>query len=304
MRHGQRVRRPFHEADLVGVLKERGSWHELCLPAIAERDEDIPLTRGRIWHRRAGCALHPARQSLELLKQRKADNPFVFASQFQQAPVPADGNIIAASWLQVYTPGQIDLSHGQIIQSWDTASKDNPFNDWSVCVTALVLGKRIYIIDVFRARLQFHLLKAKAIELARLHSARVLLIEDASSGTALIQSLRAENLAGVPPPIARRPEGDKIARALNAGAMVQAGRLFLPERAHWLGDFTGELLGFPASRHDDQVDALSQLLLWLQEKDMYRMPLNDGPELMAADDHIEDDFSGPNIGYLLDPWGA
>ena len=290
------------EGDLVGVLQERDGWYELCLPAIAERDEDIPLIRGRVWHRRAGSALHPARQSLEVLLRRKADNPIVFASQFQQAPVPAVGNIIEAKWLHYYKPGSIDLGYGQIVQSWDTASKDNPFNDWSVCVTALIQGKQIYILDVFRARLKFHLLKAKAIELGRAHNATVLLIEDASSGTALIQSLWAEEPRGVPLPIARRPEGDKIARALNAGAMIQSGRLFLPERAHWLGDFTSELLGFPSSRHDDQVDALSQLLRWVQAMDTYRTPDIAGPEEMPEDgvDMDDDGWYGPSD----DPWGA
>jgi len=130
-----------------------------------------------------------------------------------------------------------------------TASKDNPFNDVSVCVTALAQGKQIYIIDVFRARLKFHLLKAKSIELARTHGAKVLLIEDALSGTALIQSLRAEDPQGVPVPIPRRSEGDKITWALNAGGMIQTGRLFLSERAHWLGDFPGELLWFGRTAH-------------------------------------------------------
>jgi predicted phage terminase large subunit-like protein len=169
-------------------------------------------------------------------------------------------------------------------------------------VTALVQDKSIYIIDVFRARLQFHQLKNKAIELARIHSAKVILIEDASSGTALIQSLNPNDLPGVPPPIAQRPEGDKIARAMGASAMIQAERLFLPERAHWLADFTSEILGFPASRHDDQVDALSQLLLWVQKQDRYRAPVNAGPELVMFDDFERDD--GEEDDPDDDPWGA
>ncbi|WP_116236039.1 hypothetical protein [Parasphingopyxis lamellibrachiae] len=60
-----------------------------------------------------------------------------------------------------------------------------------------------------------------------------------------------------------------------------------------------ELLGFPASRHDDQVDALFQLLFWVQEKDMYRTPPNAGPELYTGDgvDWTGDVYEG-------DPWGA
>lgn len=86
----------------------------------------------------------------------------------------------------------------------------------------LVVGKRVYVLDVFRARLQFNPLRAKVIELARLHSASVLLIEDASSGMALIQSLADDEPAGVPAPIRRRPEGDKIARVMIASGMIQS----------------------------------------------------------------------------------
>lgn len=274
------VMQRLHEGDLVGVLKERESWRELCLPAIATHDEDIPLTRGRVYHRREGCALHPARLPLAELLRKMAENPYVFASQFQQQPVPSHGNMIERPWLQEYDPASVDLAQGQIVMSLDTASKDNPFNDWSVILTALVVGKRVYVLDVFRARLQFNPLKGRVIELARLHGAKVLLIEDASSGTALVQSLQADEPAGVPSPIGRRPEGDKIARVMNISSMIMSGRLFLPARAHWLGEFTGELLGFPSSRHDDQVDALSQLLIWVQERDRWRPPLLAGPEEM------------------------
>lgn len=295
------VMQRLHEGDLVGVLNQREGWRELCLPAIATHDEDVTLTRGRVYRRREGCAMHSARLPLSELLRKKADNPYVFAAQFQQQPVPAHGNMIEASWLKVYDPATLDRGYGQIVMSLDTASKDNPFNDWSVCLVALVAGKRVYVLDVFRARLQFNPLKAKVIELARLHHATTLLIEDASSGTALIQSLEADEPVGVPSAIARRPEGDKIARVMNVSSMIMSGRLFLPARAHWLGEFANELLGFPSSRHDDQVDALSQLLIWVQERDRWRGPANEGP--------IEVPPSGSALAFESagdydDPWGA
>lgn len=293
----------LHEADLVGTLRKQGGFYELCLPAIAPADEIIPLTRGRFYRRRAGFALHPARQSLVMLEARKAASPYVFAGQFQQDPIPEIGNIIEAAWILTYDLAGIDLSQGQIVMSLDTASKDNPFNDFSAIVIARVLGKSIHIIDVFRARLKIPELKAKTIELARLHNAHVMLIEDAVSGHQLVQLLEAENPAGVPSPIARRPKGDKTSRVLGASALIQAGRLFVPERAHWVAEYTGELLGFPGAAFDDQVDATSQLLLWVLEKDMYRLPVNDGPILM-------DDYDGDRPSSVRwdlderDPWGA
>jgi phage terminase large subunit-like protein len=46
--------------------------------------------------------------------------------------------------------------------------------------------------------------------------------------------------------------------------MIEAEQVHLPMRAPWLDAFKRELLSFPASTNDDQVDALSQLLNWLR----------------------------------------
>ena len=43
-------------------------------------------------------------------------------------------------------------------------------------------------------------------------------------------------------------------------APIEAGAVRLPNQASWLGEFKKELLSFPASKHDDQIDALSQAL--------------------------------------------
>jgi len=47
-------------------------------------------------------------------------------------------------------------------------------------------------------------------------------------------------------------------------AKIETGQLLLPTKAHWLEDFKEEILAFPAGRHDDQVDALSQFLGWTE----------------------------------------
>lgn len=51
-------------------------------------------------------------------------------------------------------------------------------------------------------------------------------------------------------------------RLEGESAVIEAGRVFLPERAHWREDFVAELLAFPYGRFDDQVDSTSQFLAW------------------------------------------
>ncbi|GHB05450.1 hypothetical protein GCM10009069_29810 [Algimonas arctica] len=183
-------------------------------------------------------------------------------------------------------------SQGQIVQSWDTAIKTGGANDYSVCITARIWRKDIHIIDVWRGRVEFPALLRKTVELARIHEAKTLLIEDKASGSQLIQSIRAGSERGVPNPIARTPEADKFTRAAGVSSMVEAGQLFLPEEAHWLAGFKKELLAFPSSRHDDQVDAFSQLLEWSRTAWKRRSCLGGTPILFWIDGNGESRHSG------------
>jgi hypothetical protein len=60
-------------------------------------------------------------------------------------------------------------------------------------------------------------------------------------------------------------EGSKVDRMAAQSAKIEAGHVYLPKSAAWLGEFLTELLSFPNGRHDDQVDSVSQFLGWLQD---------------------------------------
>jgi predicted phage terminase large subunit-like protein len=83
-----------------------------------------------------------------------------------------------------------------------------------------------------------------------------LLIEDKGSGMSLIQYLRQAGIRA----IKVNPEKEKILRMNAHTAKIEAGYVHLTRHASWLGEFRRELMAFPACKHDDQVDALSQAL--------------------------------------------
>ena len=56
--------------------------------------------------------------------------------------------------------------------------------------------------------------------------------------------------------------GDKITHLYAQSARIEAGHVWLPERAPWLEDLRAELASFPHGRQDDQVDSISQFLSW------------------------------------------
>ena len=206
-----------------------------------------------------------------------------FEAQYQQNPVPAEGNMIRAEWLGSYD--MLPRRGDEIVQSWDTASKEGVHNDWSVCITAIVVHQAVYVIDVVRKKAEFPDLKKLAISNALTHRATVLLVEDQASGTQLLQTLRSEGPVGVPLPIACRPESDKKSRVAGISAMIEAGQLRLPAEAPWLAEFKHELLAFPNGRFDDQVDALSQLLTWVRR----RWTLYDGAPEAPYVPYIDED---------------
>jgi predicted phage terminase large subunit-like protein len=257
----------LHIDDLVGHVLEGEDWTVLKLPAIAEIDEAVPIGPNRFYHRCAGEALHPTREPVPILEElRRSLGSFHFAAQYQQSPVPLDGEMIKWKWFLFDESEPVKAAGDLVVQSWDTASKAGELNDHSVCTTWIIKGDDYHLLDVYRARLNYPELK-RAIEAqaARWRPDNVL-IEDKASGTALLQDFAASPLIAGGRPIAVLPEADKITRAAAQSAVIEAGRVFLPSKAPWLDDFRSELLQFPHGSHDDQVDSLTQFLQWARNR--------------------------------------
>jgi predicted phage terminase large subunit-like protein len=254
------VMQRVHMDDLTGfLLSQSDEWDLLSLPAIAEFEEIVPLGNGRMHHRRFGEALSPEREPLHVLEALKLQiGSDAFSAQFQQAPTPPGGAMVKRHWVKRYEELPPHSERFLTLQSWDTASKGGPDNDWSVCTTWIVTRKRHwYLLDVWRQRVDYPALKAAVQTLARQWNAQRVLVEDAAAGTALVQELKAK-ISGI---IAVKPAGDKASRMAVASAKFEAGQAFLPERALWLPDLEAELFAFPGSRHDDQCDSISQALI-------------------------------------------
>ena len=100
-------------------------------------------------------------------------------------------------------------------------------------------------------------LKRKLRELAAQFRAGIVVIEDTSAGTQLIQELRHEGFARI---IAFKPRGDKVMRMAAQTPRIEAGDVFIPREAPWRPDYLHELAMFPKGKFDDQVDSTSQAL--------------------------------------------
>jgi len=260
------VAQRLHEDDLPGTLLREGGWHHLDLPAIAEFDEAIPIGPGVVHRRKKGEALHPAREPLDALEQiRREMGSLTFSAQYLQRPVPIEGNLVKRGWIKWFEAAPKREIGVQIVQSWDAASTTAETADWSVCTTWMKIRRDYYLIDLWRGRLEFPQLRRKLIELALKHQPNRILIEQAGAGLHLIQELRANPTPGVPLPIGIKPELDKVGRMAAQAARFEAGQVFLPKEAPWLSELLHEIMAFPNSRHDDQIDSVSQFLNWAEK---------------------------------------
>ena len=255
------VMQRVHLNDLTGYLLENSEgWTVLSLPAISDVREEIAIGPGKLHVRQPGEALHPEREPVEVLeKLRQELGSDVFAAQYQQAPVPPGGAMIRREWLRYYTTLPERTYRTKIIQSWDTAAKDGAQNDWSVCTTWLLFDEHFYLLDCTRGRYEYPRLRDTAVALAERFNPNVILIEDASTGTALAQDMRqAKTFAVRLIPI----EHDKIGRLYIQQAKFEAGLVLFPKEAWFLPQLEAELLAFPQAKTDDIVDSISQALAY------------------------------------------
>jgi predicted phage terminase large subunit-like protein len=251
----------LHVDDLVGHLLEQEGWTHLNLPAIAEYEGVMQLGPQRYHRRRPGDLLHPEREPQSVLDEiRSSMGSLDFAAQYQQEPVAPEGNLIRWSWFPTYDEPPGWRAGDKIILSWDTAMSGKELSSYSACVVLHLRGETAYLLDVVRQRLEYPDLKRKVLELHRrwryVTTNYALLIENKGSGMALIQDLQRDHIHA----IAVNPEGDKVMRMNAQTAPIEAGSVWLPRHAGWLDEFRRELMAFPAGRHSDQVDALSQAL--------------------------------------------
>lgn len=253
----------LHQDDLCGFLLKGGSgdvWDHLELGVEIDNLMDYPpewthgrqydhgLPDGLLWEHKVDAVEHE--------KLKKAE--YVYWSQYRQRPQIAGGNVFKRPLTYWERESDIPNLMYRVIYG-DTAQKTEEANDYSVfqCWGLGVNGKA-YLLDQLRGKWKAPDLKLNAEtfwakhrrepDTTRWGHLRVMKVEDKSSGTGLIQSLKGVPVEGIP------REKDKYTRGLDAAPAFNSGLVMLPKAAPWLLDYELELLAFPNGDYDDQVD--------------------------------------------------
>jgi predicted phage terminase large subunit-like protein len=258
----------WHQDDLGGRIlshaQESGEkWTVLSLPALAEP--------GDLLGRQPGQALWPERFSVERLQSiRRTVGGYYFSALYQQQPTPASGGAFQRQWFKYHRPtdqaGILRLDSGSLV----TLAESRRFGVLDLAFSTrkeadyTVLGgfaadpaSNLLVMDLVRARMEAPQLVPLVRSFVERNRLAYVCVEANGAQLAIVQALRN---AGVTVR-SLRAEQDKITRSLTAQVRCESGQIFLPWGASWLPEFEAELLSFPKSQHDDQVDVLSYAAL-------------------------------------------
>jgi len=224
----------WHSDDLAGRIFQESDedWTLLNMKAITNNN---PL-----WAERYPLDV--------LLTKKKEIGSYWFSALYQQQPIASEYQIFKPSDWQFFT----SIPQGTIIQSWDTAMKDKQMNDYSVCTTWCYSNNQFYLLDCFREKLLFPALEKTAKLLYAKWKPKMVVIEDQSSGTPLLQTLKDDTNI---PLKAVKPKGDKVQRSHLVSPHWENKKVFILDGQGWTHDVIDEMARFPASAHDDIVDS-------------------------------------------------
>jgi len=188
-------------------------------------------------------------------------DPYTCYAQYQQSPGPIAGGMFKDSYWKHYDILPADITSIKIFG--DTAQKTKERNDFSVFqVWAKSPSTGIYLIDQVRGKWEAPELESKLVEFWNKHKptqfksrgAQVVKIEDKSSGSSLIQSIKKDYLIPVE---AIQRNTDKVLRAMGVVKYFASGYIHLPKNVDYLHDYKEEFRKFTplmTHRHDDQID--------------------------------------------------
>ena len=272
-----------HQRDLSGHLLEKGNFEHLCLPAEYEGPTRVTSIGFSDPRAESGELLWPERFGPKEIADLKVSlGSYAAAGQLQQRPSPAGGGMFKRHWFRYWQPRGANLPPvfvklpdgtqtsivaieapsrvDEQVQSWDCSFKDLETSDYVVGQAWARCGAVFLLADQVRARMDCpSTVKAVRALSDKWPGTYAKLIEDKANGSAVIQMLSRE----IPGILPVNPEGGKVARAAAVSPLIEAGNVYLPhpDYAPWVSDFIEECAAFPNGAHDDQVDAMTQILL-------------------------------------------
>lgn len=199
-------------------------------------------------------------------------------------PNSIEGGLFKRGWFRYYTQAPL-LAFKAI--SVDATFKDGKKSDFVAIQCWGKRGKDYYLLDRVKRIMGFvDTLRFIDDMIAKFPDYNAIYIEDKANGSAIVDVLSRKYRAV----IAVQPEGGKEARASAVAPMVEAGNVYV--RQDLDADLVDECCDFPNADHDDQVDAMTQLLNKTKTV-LAQIPEPKDPYIRDYDDEVND-----VLGYI------
>ena len=256
----------LNSRDVAGHILSEGGYEVIQLSASPPKDRKIFIfpRSGKEYIREKDEVLWEERHDKAgIARQKQAMGSYAFSAQYDQNPVPEGGNKIKMAWFPRFRA----LLEGpdETVFSIDTGNKPGIKNDPSV-IEIYQRRKTTWLLShIWKERAIYPDLKRMVILLAKHWKPDTVIIEDKASGQSLIQDLQEETTL---PVIGIIPTTDKPSRFDVQIGHIEAGVIALPDEnyidAPWLTDLEMYLSQYPTPDSWDELDAMSQFLLWLK----------------------------------------
>lgn len=256
------VMQRLHQNDLTGFLlsKPNSSWNLLSIPSICENDGFCFFDGKILKYRGEGKILQSLREEGSFVEKSMLElGSFTFSSQYQQEPLTKSG-VLSKDWFLEF---DTEPDFESIFFSIDTAVSTKGDSDFTVIMKFGVFQNCYYITEIINKRMDYCKTKEIVIGLAECNKSAVFLIEDKNVGSSLISEIKTKTKSFVVPIL---PLKDKITRLFNVINLIESRRVFIKKNAHFIKDFLLQVSTFPNSSHDDQIDAMTQFLNYIKNK--------------------------------------
>jgi len=263
----------LHMEDFTNHLLQKqqdggDEWTHICLPAIFRQRTifSFPISKREVIIEQKQ-ELSPNREGKKVLKNiYKSLGASNFYAQYLQCPVSIDGNIIKRKFWKYYTqlPDNLDM----IVLSMDCSFKKNKGSDPVACQAWGVKGSKRYLIKSIARKASFtETLQIVTRFVTEFPTYSYFLIEAKANGDAVLDVFQKT----IPKLKAVNPTVSKVERVNMALPYIECGDVYLPALAiredeapvleNWVEDFILKCGNFPDVEHDDDIDAMSQVLI-------------------------------------------
>jgi hypothetical protein len=182
------IHQRLHQDDLIGRLRADGGWEYLEMPGECIEPRQFDLGGGKVWDFRPGDLLYPERFDRAALEQLRFDlGEAQFNAQILQRPQPPGGHLFKLKSFQRYEAAPQRLE--AIVQSWDPAMTDLETSAYTVCTTWGISGRRLFLIDVFRKRLDYPQIEPAIVSMRMKYRATAIVVETSGVGLGIFKGL-------------------------------------------------------------------------------------------------------------------